>query len=420
MPSYYYRARDLSGRAHEGIEVAASEEEVLRILENSQLVPVLIESRAPIGSRVLASEWTKPFFDGFGRMKGGVKAASVALFARQLSTMIGAGLPLVRSLRSINRDHYDKKLSAVLEMVTDDVQKGESLSAALGKHPHVFDEVFVSLVNTGEVSGTLDQIMEHTASYLERAEALRLKVEAALRYPIFVLTFAALVMVAMIVKIVPMFATIYSRFRVPLPLPTRILLGTSQLVTSNFLLTGALALIGGTAVWYWLQTPRGRDALDQAKFNLPIFGSLIKMYAITKFARTLGILTTSGTQILYALKVMKPVPGNRVLERGIDFVRTRVEEGSSLNRAMADAGVFPEMLVQMTATGEETGKLDTLLMRTAEFYEQRVTAAVDGLSSLVEPIAIVVLGGLVGMMLIALYLPIFSLGQAMRQGLLGH
>ena len=421
MPSYFYRARDLSGRAHEGIEVAASEEEVLRMLENSQLTPVFIETRASMGSVAAArAEWSKPVAEALERWRGGVKPAAVALFARQLATMIAAGLPLVRSLRSINRDHYDKRLAVVLDRVADDVQKGDSLSAALAKHKHVFDEVFVSLVNTGEVSGTLDQIMEHTAAYLERAEALRLKVEAALRYPIFVLTFAVLVMIAMIVKIVPMFATIYSRFRVPLPLPTRILLGTSQVVTSNLLTTTALALLVLITIWYWAQTERGRSALDRAKFNLPIFGPLIRMYAITKFARTLGILTMSGTQILYALKVMRPVPGNRVLARGIDYVRTRVEEGSSLNKAMSDAGVFPEMLVQMTATGEETGQLDTLLMRTADFYEQRVTAAVDGLSSLVEPIAIVTLGALVGLMLIALYLPIFSLGQAMRQGLLGH
>ncbi|MBI1798995.1 MAG: type II secretion system F family protein [Candidatus Eisenbacteria bacterium] len=420
MPSYYYRARDTNGRAHEGIEVAATEEDVLRTLENSQLIPVHIESRAASGARAATTEWLKPFVASVDRWKGGVKPASVALFARQLSTMISAGLPLVRSLRSINRDHYDKKLSAVLERVTDDVQKGESLSTALGRHPAVFDEVFVSLVSTGEVSGTLDQIMDHTAGYLERAESLRLKVEAALRYPIFVLTFAVLVMIAMIVKIVPMFSTIYSRFRVPLPLPTRILLGTSQIVTSNLLLCIALTLTVGTLIWYWAQTETGRTQLDRAKFNLPIFGPLIKMYAITKFARTLGILTNSGTQILYALKVMRPVPGNKVLERGIDFVRSKVEEGSSLSRAMAEAGVFPEMLVQMTATGEETGKLDALLMRTADFYEQRVTSAVEGLSSLVEPIAIVALGGVVGLMLIALYLPIFSLGQAMRQGLLGH
>ena len=421
MPSYYYRARDLSGRAHEGIEVAASEEEVLRILEGSQLVPVFIESRAPVGERSAApTRLFRPFVDEFRRLGEGIKPVSVALFARQLSTMIGAGLPLVRSLRSISRDHHDRKLGAILEKVADEVQKGESLSSALGKHPVAFDEIFVSLVNTGEVSGTLDKIMDQTAGYLERAEGLRLKVEAALRYPTFVLTFALLVMAAMILKIVPMFATIYSRFKVPLPLPTRILLGTSKLVTDNLLFWSLLAVIVGTVVWYWAQTEKGRLAVDRAKFGFPIFGPLIRMYAITKFSRTLSILTGSGTQILYALKVMRPVPGNMVLEQGIDFVRSRVEEGSSLSRAMADAGVFPEMLIQMTGTGEETGQLDNLLGRTADFYEQRVSAAVDGLSSLVEPIAIVILGLLVGLMLIALYLPIFSLGQAMRSGLLGH
>jgi type IV pilus assembly protein PilC len=304
--------------------------------------------------------------------------------------------------------------------VADDVQNGESLSSALAKHPGSFNEVFVSLVNTGEVSGTLDKLMDQTATYMERAETLRLKVQAALRYPIFILGFSLLILVAMVVKIVPMFAGIYDRFQVQLPWPTLVLLSVSKAVVGNLLLvTGFLVFLVGM-VTYFAQTERGRFWIDQAKFNLPLFGPLIRMYAITKFSRTLGMLTASGTQILYALKVMRPVPGNKVLERGIDEIRSRVEGGEALSRAMDDTGVFPEMLVQMTATGEETGQLDNMLARTADFYEQRVTSQVDGLSSLVEPIAIVVLGGLVGVMLLALYLPIFNLGQAMRSGLLGH
>ena len=421
MPSYFYRARDGSGQAHEGIEVAASEDEVLRILENSKLVPVFIESRSPAaGQGARGAEWTRMFSDGVDRWRRSIKPASVAVFARQLSTMIGAGLPLVRSLRSIARDHHDKKLAVVIDQVADEVQKGESLSASLSKHPYAFDEVFVSMVNTGEFSGTLDRIMDQTATYLERAETLRLKVEAALRYPLFVLTFAVLVMLAMIFKIIPMFSTIYQRFKVPLPLPTQALLTTSNVITDNILLSGGLALLAGFGAWSWIQTDAGKFWMDRSKFNLPLFGPLIRMYAVTKFARTLGILTASGTHILHALKVMRPVPGNKVLERGIEMVRSRVEQGSSLARAMEESGAFPEMLVQMTATGEETGQLDNMLTRTADFYEQRVTSAVDGLSSLVEPIAIVVLGGIVGLMLIALYLPIFNLGQAMRSGLLGH
>ena len=420
MPSYFYKARDESGRAHEGIEIAASEEEVLRMLENSKLIPVYIESRAPGGVAAARGEVRRRLDAMVQHWRTSVKPVSVALFARQLSTMISAGLPLVRSLRSIARDHEDPRLSTILEKVSDDVQKGETLSGALAKHPGAFDEVFVSLVNTGEVAGTLDRIMDQSATYMESAEALRLKVQAALRYPTFVLSFAVLILVAMVVKIIPMFTSIYSRFRVPLPLPTRILLGISQAVVGNLLLVTGLTIVAAIVAAYLAQTERGRLWIDQTKFNLPLFGPLIRMYAVTKFARTLGMLTGSGTQILYALKVMRPVPGNMVLEQGIEQVRARVEEGDPLSRAMTDAGVFPEMLVQMTATGEETGKLDEMLTRTADFYEQRVTAQVDGLSSLVEPIAIVVLGGLVGVMLLALYLPIFNLGQAMRSGLLGH
>jgi type IV pilus assembly protein PilC len=420
MPSYFYRARDLSGRAHEGVQVAGSEEEVLRILDGMKLVPVSIESRGQGAAASASVRWSRDVAELYERWRGHIKPASVALFARQLSTMIGVGLPLVRSLRSISRDHYDKKLAAVINRVADDVQKGEALSTALSKHPGAFDEVFVSLVQTGELGGTLDRIMDETAGYMERSENLRLKVEAALRYPTFVLTFAGLILAAMILKIIPMFAGIYSRFRVQLPLPTRALLATSQLIVDNFLIAFVLAVGVTFLTWYWMQTENGRLAIDRTKLRLPLFGPLIRMYAVTKFARTLGMLTGSGTQILHALKVMRPVPGNKVLEQGIEFVRTRVEQGTSLARALGESDAFPEMLVQMTATGEETGQLDSMLSRTADFYEQRVTAAVEGLSSLVEPIAIVVLGGIVGIMLIALYLPIFNLGQAMRSGLIGH
>src|SRR5262249_36073170 len=284
------------------------------------------------------SEFAGRVATAFRRWRTSIPPASVALFARQLSTMIGVGLPLVRSLRSIARDHHDRRLAPILDQVASDVQKGDSLSTALGKHPETFNEVFVSLVQTGEVSGTLDQIMDQTASYLERAETLRLKVEAALRYPTFVLTFAGLVLVAMIVKIVPMFATIYQRFRVPLPLPTRILLAVSNAVTGNILVFSVLAFAVAFMIWAWVQTDQGRARVDRIKFDLPLFGPLIRMYAVTKFARTLGILTGSGTQILHALRVLRPVPGNKVLEQGIDEVRGQVERGSSLAKAMDETG----------------------------------------------------------------------------------
>ena len=425
MPSYFYKARDASGAPHEGIEVAQSEDDVLRTLAGLKLTPVSIEVRASANGsapevRGVVGELAGELRGRIARVGRGVQPGSVALFARQLATMISAGLPLVRAMRSIARDHRDKRLAVVLQAVGDDVQKGESLAGAISRHPHVFDDVFVSLVQTGELSGTLDHVMDHTANYLERAEVLRLRVEAALRYPIFVLTFAGLVFLAMIFKIVPMFSAIYERFKVQLPLPTRILLGISQFATRNLLLFMVLLLASWFLAWAWARSERGQMLIDRVKLNFPLFGPLIGMYAVTKFSRTLGILVGSGTQILTALKVMRRVPGNKVLERGVDDVREQVEQGVSLARALGDTGVFPDMLVQMAATGEETGKLDSMLMRTADFYEQRVTAKVEGLSSLVEPIAIVVLGVVIGVMLIALYLPIFNLGQAMRSGLTGH
>lgn len=262
MPSYYYRARDTSGRAHEGIEVAQSEDEVLRMLAGMQLTPVFIEARAAAAApgesgAGLFGSFTSQIADSLRRMNQAVQPGSVALFARRLATMISAGLPLVRSLRSIGRDHHDKKLAGILQAVGDDVQKGESLAGALGRHPHIFDEVFVSLVMTGEVSGTLDQVMDHTAAYLERAELLRLKVEAALRYPLFVLSFAGVVFLTMIFKIVPMFSAIYARFRVQLPLPTRILLGVSQVATHNALPVIGLGVLAWFAVGAWSRSEGG-------------------------------------------------------------------------------------------------------------------------------------------------------------------
>jgi len=426
MPSYFYRARDTFGRAHEGIEVAASEDEVLRALSQMRLTPVLIEARSlngngavPAGAVRTAPIDASPRSFWSELLRRPVQPGSVALFARQLATMMAAGLPLVRALRSIARDHHDRRLSGILEHVSDDVQKGDALATALGRHPHAFGEVFVSLVQTGEVSGSLDEVLGQTASYLERAEMLRLKVEAALRYPTFILSFAGAVLLAMFFKIVPMFADIYSRFRVTLPAPTRLLLGISAALTHNAILVALGAGLVSFALWMWLRSEDGRVRFDGMKFKVPLFGSLVRMYAMSRYARTLGILVGSGTNILYALRVLRPVPGNRMVGRAVDVVRTRVEGGSSLARAMSDTGVFPDMLVQMTATGEETGRLDEMLTRTADFYEQRVTAKVEGLSSLVEPVAIVLLGLVIALMLVALYLPIFNLGHAMRSGMLG-
>src|SRR5437867_5461611 len=298
MPQYQYRARDMEGHAHQGLQTAASEEEVLRALDASRLIPVSIRVEAPPRPRRAAPSAATPTVaqeDVFKRLSAALeemtsrpKRGSVAMFARQLSTLINTGIPLVRALRSISRDHYDKNLARFINAVAADVQKGESLSAALGKHPQVFDQVFVSLVKTGEVSGTLDKIMDQTAGYLERAETLKMKVESALRYPIFVFSFALLVLLVMLLKIVPLFAKIYSQFGVALPLPTRILLRISHIVTSNIVIVAGVGFVGAIVCGRILRSEAGRLWLDRVKLELPLFGPLIQMYAIGRVARTMG------------------------------------------------------------------------------------------------------------------------------------
>ena len=233
------------------------------------------------------------------------------------------------------------------------------------------------------------------------------------------LSFAGVVLLAMFLKIIPMFSDIYARFHVQLPAPTRMLLAVSHTLSQNVIIVGGLAVVLALAIRAWLRTDAGRIRFDAWKFRLPLFGPLIELYVMTRVARTLGILVASGTNILFALRVLRPIPGNQYVAKGLDDVRTAVEGGASLARALADTKTFPDMLVQMVATGEETGRLDEMLTRTADFYEQRVTAKVEGLSSLVEPIAILLLGLVIALMLVALYLPIFNLGHAMRSGMLG-
>ncbi len=413
MPTYYYRARSTDGTPRHGTLTVASEVELLRRLEEESLTPIHVElRRGATGSA--APGFSAEFQALWRKIETTARPQKVMLFTRQLSTMQTAGLPLVRSLRSIARDVGDKRFQKMILKIATEVEGGRPLSEALAEYPGSFDDVYCRLVYTGEVSGTLDVLLRQLAEYLEKAEALRVKVQAALRYPIFVVCFLVIVMAVIFLNIIPQFARIYSGLGVELPIQTRILLAISSAITQNLPLTILilfLLVLGGTLFGF---SRVGRRFYDTAKLKTPVFGELLRLHIVSRFTRTLGILTSSGTQILTALKVVAPVPGNARVESAILDAKGMVEGGRSLSSSLAETKEFPDLVIQMVATGEESGKLDEMLTLTAGYYEQRVAAALEGFASLIEPFLIVILGGVVGAILLALYMPIFKIGQALQ------
>jgi len=407
---FAYRARRTDGGIERGVLAAASEADAARTLQQRALLPLRLSPQARGRSA--------PSGRGFFRaMKTHTNPLTVALFTRQMASMVGAGLSLVRALRSAARDQSSARFARIVEDVARQVEEGQSLSQAMSAYPGTFDRIYTGLLQTAEVSGNLDTTFAQLAEYLERSETIRAKVKAALRYPYFVFGTMIAVLALMLLKIIPMFAKIYQGLDFPLPRPTQILVNVSTTLVHNLpMVLGIVAMLVLLARLAGSST-RGRLALDHMKLKIPIMGKLLHLYTISRFARTLGILLASGTQVLYALEVSRAVAGSLLFERRIDRVRQEVETGTSMAVSMRNAQLFPETMLQMVATGEETGRLDDMLVRSSNFYEQQVTAAVDGLSSLIEPVIIVSLGSIVGMMILALYYPIFMMGTAIRSGM---
>jgi type IV pilus assembly protein PilC len=413
MPTYTYRARSADGTPRQGTLTVANEQELLRQLEAQSLTPIQVELRRG-GAGGTAPGMSTEVRHLLQRWQTGTKPINVMLFTRQLATMQAAGLPLVRAIRSISRDLSDKAFKKMLTRVANEVEGGRPLSEALSEFPGAFDEVYCRLVYTGEVSGTLDLLLKQMAEYLEKAEALRVRVQAALRYPTFVVIFLGVVMTIIFLKIIPEFAAIYKGLKVDLPIQTRILLAISDTILGNLFVVVLVVLGAFVAFSVFGLTRTGRLFYDTVKLKVPIFGELLRLHVSSRFTRTLGILSSSGTQILTALKVAAPVPGNARVEAGILEAKNLVESGRPLSSALEEVKVFPDLVTQMIATGEESGKLDEMLRLTAEYYEQRVGAALEGFASLIEPILIVILGTVVGAILFALYMPIFKIGQAIQ------
>ncbi len=341
-----------------------------------------------------------------------VKEKDVVVFSRQFATMINAGLPIIQCLDLLSAEEQNRTFSRIIASVKTDIEQGHSLTDSLKKHPAVFDELFVNLVAAGEAGGILDVILNRLSNYLEKAMKLKSKVKGAMVYPASVLTISIAVVILLLYKVVPVFDELFRSMGSALPGPTQFLVDASRFVQGNILYIFVALIAGGFAFQRYYRTNRGRYQVDKLLLKLPIFGILFKKVAVAKFSRTLSTLLGSGVPILEGLEIVSRTAGNRVVENALLETRKSISEGKTIAEPLLKSKIFPSMVVQMIGVGESTGALDAMLAKIADFYDQEVDAAVDAMTSLLEPVMMVFLGGIVGGMIVALYLPIFSMAGA--------
>jgi type IV pilus assembly protein PilC len=396
MPDYKYQGTSRSGTSVSGVMTAANKTELATMLKRQQITATKMTERG--------KEFNIPTFGG------GVNSKELAIFTRQFSVMIDAGLPLVQCLEILASQQENKTFQKVLTGTRGQVEGGATLSAAMRSSPKVFDALYVNMVEAGETGGILDTILQRLSSYIEKNVKLQRAVKSALVYPVGVLTVAGGVITLLLWKVVPIFATLFAGLGVDLPLPTKIVISLSNFVGSIFGLLILVAIAGaifGIKVWYG--TPQGRFILDTIILKLPVLGILMRKIAVARFTRTLGTLISSGVPILEGLDITAKTAGNAVVEQALQRVRKSLEEGKSLTEPLKESEVFPGMVTQMIAVGEQTGAMDAMLQKIADFYEEEVDAAVKDLLTALEPIMIVFLGVVVGGVVISMYLPLFSL-----------
>jgi type IV pilus assembly protein PilC len=408
MPAFAYKAIDKKGNEMSG--VVDAENETLAIAEVKSLgyFPLKIyestkrsERRAKKKKRGISEFYI-----------GGVKTKELVVFTRQLSTLIDAGLPLLRSLNILHAQLKPSKLRDTIEEITEDIQAGTTFSEALAKHPKIFDRLYVNMVRAGEIGGMLEVVLNRLADYAEKRQALKRRVRGAMIYPIAVMIIAAGVVGFLMVKVVPVFAEIYEDFGGTLPAPTMLLVKVSNfLVTSWWLI---LVYFSGTLIFFKIifKIPIIQRLRDRVVLKVPLIKGLVVKIAVARFSRTLGTLIASGVPILQALKIVKETISNVVIQGAIDKVHDSIREGETIAAPLEECGVFPPMVVNMIDVGEETGSLDAMLMKVADTYDAEVEAAVSALLTMMEPMIIVFLGFVVGYIVVALYLPIFMLGDA--------
>jgi type IV pilus assembly protein PilC len=401
---YLVKARARSGRLVESKLKAVSEAEALSRVRQQGMTPIAVETTNSGMRREIHLT------------KGKVKLKDLAIFSRQFATMLGSGLPILRCLAILADQTESSRLRELLVEIRDQVEKGESLSESLSRHKE-FPPIMVSMVRAGEVGGFLDTTMMQIAESLEADVRLRGKIKAALTYPIAVAVIAVLITTGMLIFIVPVFAGLFASFGGELPLPTRILVGASDIVKNPYFFVPVLVILIGGSMWYRRKknSLAVRKVVDPIKFRIPVFGNLFQKVALARFTRNFATLLHAGVPILSALDIVGDTSGNVVISRAVSAVKESVRQGTGISKPLKDHPVFPEMVVQMIAVGEDTGALDTMLRKIADFYDQEVEATTEQLMALIEPIMIMVLGAVVGGMIIAMYMPIFKIFDLIKK-----
>jgi type IV pilus assembly protein PilC len=402
LTAYIWEARTRTGETKKGVMDAENEEAVHNKLKLQLLQPVTVKKQP------------KQLNLSFGT---GVKTTDIVIFTRLFATMIDAGLPIVQCLEILATQAENKKFGKILLQIRMSVEGGLTLSEAIKKHPKVFDGLFVNLVAAGEAGGILDTILQRLSTYLEKAMKLKRRVKGAMTYPVSVLAIAGIVVTILLTKVVPVFERMFKEFGGgKLPAPTQFVIDASHAMVTYLPYIVSTLIAGFVGLKYALKTKRGRTAFDGGLLKLPVMGAVLRKVVVARFTRTMGTLLGSGVPILDAMEIVAKTAGNVVVQDGIMYVRAKISEGKDLATPLMETGLMPPMVVQMIAVGEQTGALDAMLSKIADFYEEEVDVAVASMTSLIEPAMMVFLGAVIGGLVIAMYMPIFEMAGNIKSG----
>ncbi len=410
MPVFAYEAINNDAQKVKGDVTADSKDQAIKLIQEKGLRPTRLQMQkdAPAKRAVPGVEQAAPKKKG-PLFKGGVKTAEIVTFTTQLSTLQDAGLPIVRSLNILEEQQKPGRLKDELEAISEEVEQGSTFSEALSKYPKSFNKLYISMVKAGEAGGVLDVILRRLAGFMEKSQKLRKKVKGALIYPAAVITVAAAILVVIMLFVVPAFEKMFADIGQSLPAPTQLLLSTSQAIQTYWFLLPGIPILLVFSMKMVARTERGERALDAFKLKMPVFGNIIKKSSVARFCRTLGTLIASGVPILEVLRIVRDAVGNVIISNAIEDVHSSIREGDTIADPLRASGIFDELLVNMIDVGEETGELDKMLMKIADNYEMDVDVAVEGMSSLLEPVLIVGMGLVVGFIVVSLFLPLVSI-----------